>query len=494
MRILVALWCAALLVSAATASPAQAWQVLQQADANILLKEEFEGAFANDPNCRDGKCLVPEGWRVWFIPHRETDPQGVNYPPEYTQTTEPSRVKSGAAAQRLSTENRTFTAGVYRVVTGVKPGSKLRFTAWGQMWSTNDDSPISARPSTGIRVKIGLDPAADGDAQPSPFNGRVIWSPEADAKDNYTQFTVEAEAKTVTVIVWTFTTMENAVRHNEVFWDDAVLEVIALPADDPSAGQGGNEAAAVAETQPPAPAVQASPGVTYTVEAGDTLYGIALQFDITVEELRTLNQLEGDLLSIGQVLIIQPPTEGVAPAQPENPPPVEETAPAEAGTPASDTHDPNTGALCVQAYFDNNGDGKRDGGEALVPDVVFTVASSDAVIGTVTTDGMSEPYCVTTLQPGAYTASAAIQSMFVATSPLNDTVNVSASSNSQFSVGLRRASDGNTVIEGTATLEPPAATGGGPSVLAVLAIVLGAAMSLGALGIGALLFFQSRRL
>ena len=43
---------------------------------------------------------------------------------------------------------------------------------------------------------------------------------------------------------------------------------------------------------------------TYTVKAGDTLYSIARKFDLTVDELKALNNLTNNTLSIGQVLII----------------------------------------------------------------------------------------------------------------------------------------------------------------------------------------------
>jgi len=45
-------------------------------------------------------------------------------------------------------------------------------------------------------------------------------------------------------------------------------------------------------------------GDTYTVRAGDTLYGIARRFNVSVDELRTLNNIVGNNLSIGQVLRI----------------------------------------------------------------------------------------------------------------------------------------------------------------------------------------------
>lgn len=52
---------------------------------------------------------------------------------------------------------------------------------------------------------------------------------------------------------------------------------------------------------------------TYTVQAGDTLYSIARRFNISVNELKAINNLTSNNLSIGQVLIISedvniPPT------------------------------------------------------------------------------------------------------------------------------------------------------------------------------------------
>ena len=41
---------------------------------------------------------------------------------------------------------------------------------------------------------------------------------------------------------------------------------------------------------------------TYTIKSGDTLYGIANKYGLTVNELKELNNLTSDLLSIGQVL------------------------------------------------------------------------------------------------------------------------------------------------------------------------------------------------
>ena len=64
----------------------------------------------------------------------------------------------------------------------------------------------------------------------------------------------------------------------------------------------------------PGPGPAPGPGTTaYTVQPGDTLYLIALQFNTTVAELRRLNNIVGDLIVPGQVLVV-PATGGVPPA------------------------------------------------------------------------------------------------------------------------------------------------------------------------------------
>ncbi|PWN08209.1 LysM peptidoglycan-binding domain-containing protein [Rhodohalobacter mucosus] len=56
----------------------------------------------------------------------------------------------------------------------------------------------------------------------------------------------------------------------------------------------------------------------YTVRSGDTLYKIAGDHGMTIGELRNLNNLEGDMLRIGQQLIVRE-TESSAPSVAENP-------------------------------------------------------------------------------------------------------------------------------------------------------------------------------
>ena len=44
---------------------------------------------------------------------------------------------------------------------------------------------------------------------------------------------------------------------------------------------------------------------TYTVQAGDSLYSIARKFNTTVDNIKALNNLSSNLLNIGQILIVK---------------------------------------------------------------------------------------------------------------------------------------------------------------------------------------------
>lgn len=46
--------------------------------------------------------------------------------------------------------------------------------------------------------------------------------------------------------------------------------------------------------------------ITYTVKPGDTLYSIAREYNTTVNNLKDLNNLTTNILSVGQTLIISP--------------------------------------------------------------------------------------------------------------------------------------------------------------------------------------------
>ena len=117
------------------------------------------------------------------------------------------------------------------------------------------------------------------------------------------------------------------------------LEVVEVPVGPGAPAQAGSTAL------PPQAAATPSPKptmTTYIVQAGDSLSGIAFQFDVTVEDLMRANGLtDADLLFVGQELIIpigglpETPAFTPIPTPTKTPIPFEPPTPLSTGTPLS---------------------------------------------------------------------------------------------------------------------------------------------------------------
>ena len=136
------------------------------------------------------------------------------------------------------------------------------------------------------------------------------------------------------------------------------------------------------------------------VKANDTLWAIAANAGLSLDELLQLNNLnENSIVQPGQLLILgyATPVPTATPIPPTlaasatMPPPPTETA----------VFQPASG-ICLLAFEDTNGDGAYHPGEPLKRDVAFTVFNEHSVILNYITDGFSEPACFENMAPGAY--------------------------------------------------------------------------------------------
>jgi hypothetical protein len=142
----------------------------------------------------------------------------------------------------------------------------------------------------------------------------------------------------------------------------------------------------------------------HTVQSGDTIFGIALRYGVSADQIRQLNAGSigaNDIIQIGQELVVSLPSE--APTSTPLPQPPTATPEPESAAVMSPPPEPEGASICVLAFHDRNGDTVRDpGSEELLPNVEFTVANASGVVSEHTTDGVSEPYCFTGLAPGPY--------------------------------------------------------------------------------------------
>ncbi|MBN1260112.1 MAG: LysM peptidoglycan-binding domain-containing protein [Anaerolineae bacterium] len=403
-----------------------------QTGANLLVNGDFEQSTGGAWPFQDGiaEVQVGPGWRAYWLdeaPSYVTPSSACAGQPSSCYWARPEfrdvkrieydyRVHGGEYAQKYFTFGRQHEAGLYQTVGGITPGTRLRFQIYIQTWSCLAEggawnhcptSPLSNQPGP-MHTKVGIDPTGGT----NPWAATVVWSGEFETYDVWTPFWVEAVAEAESVTVFTYSRADwpdTWTRlNNDVYIDDATL----VPVGDPEP---------TAAPPPPTPEFAPTPQATSTprsdgavvhiVQSGDTLFGIALQYGVDVDELRRLNANTlgpNDLLSVGAELVISgsPMTPAATPesttAAPEPiTPTLVATAEAVAAAPVAPESD--RAALCVLAFNDSNADMvHQTESEGLAPNITFSLIGTNGPAGTYTTDGISEPYCFQNLEPGNY--------------------------------------------------------------------------------------------
>ena len=163
------------------------------------------------------------------------------------------------------------------------------------------------------------------------------------------------------------------------------------------------------------PTPQADGRIIYTVKANDTCISIALLNGITEDELRNLNNLQGDdclYLQEGQQLLI-----GVL---------EEPTATAEAlQTTLQPTPTPikGNGTICIYLFNDENGNAMAEDTELPLAGGAVSVRDRLSIVNlTGTTDDSGEPICFEDIPEGDYDLSVAIPEGYNPTTVLNYTL------------------------------------------------------------------------
>jgi len=190
--------------------------------ANLL----YNGGFENEFHLyqRTSALLVADGWTPWWVPQqRPPDPAWKNRRPEWKRATlevDAARIRTGESSQQYFSFWGTHIGGIFQRVM-VPRNARLRFSAWGHAWSSEENAPRPSVNPTNMHMRIGIDPRGGQD----PFDPSVVWSAEQSAIDAFAPFSVEASAQGGRVTAFFWSAPDEPRKHQNVYWDDAELIV-----------------------------------------------------------------------------------------------------------------------------------------------------------------------------------------------------------------------------------------------------------------------------
>jgi LysM repeat protein len=451
-----------------------------------------------------GEIFTPPGW-VTFWSEGANATGGTHGRPECKVIPNvnpfigpPARIRTGSCAVMQFGFFRTLDSGVYQTVGGLSPGATVQFSAYAHAWSCDMDSPgaVSCGDTYNMLFQVGIDP----NGGTNPWSGSVVWA-SGYSYDTYRLIgpvqAVVGETGQVTVFLratakWPF-------KHNDAYWDDAALVYTTPPTPPtgtplpPPPTRDPNTIIVPVNTPTPRP----DGAIVHVVQPGDTLFGIAFQYNVPLEQIQRLNATSigpNNMIWTGQELVISMPN-----VPPTATPPAPTAQPTEVAQVTETAQLPSSGgSLCIVAYHDRNGDTfwQADTEEKL-PNATLSVGSATQVIGQYITDGLSEPYCFQGLQAGSYRVMMQPPPGYAPSGPADTFVALGDGTTLNLALGAQRSAETTgTENEPPATHEPAttaveSGSNSAPPALRTIAGIGGVLLILIAIA-GAVVFVVSR--
>lgn len=404
---------------------------------------------------------VASSWDPWWseVPNPGTGSLDYVVKPNWVSESNPTFVQSGSASQHIGRNWDPWFAGIRQTVTA-PAGSTVRFIVYGRVFASNTDWPVASDANVNARMQIGAEPNGSIEW----FSPSVRWSGMASPHDTWSQFTLDvvtgASGRVTLFLSANF--RGDSRYHLDVWWDNASAVVVSQapsPGTNPTAAPGATQPpAGQAPTNPPpastafaTPTAGADGTIIYVVQPGDSLWRIAAVSGLTVDQIKSMNGLTGDFISVGQRLIIGYSTpqapEATETATPDaNAPTASATAATEVAAgptpaPAATTGEASagTGTVCALLYNDENGNGIRDTTETMLAGGQLTVVDTGtgSPVGHYSTDGLSEPHCFENLPAGPYSISSVAPGGYNATTDTAHPLNVEAGSTASLEFGAQ---------------------------------------------------------
>lgn len=299
---------------------------------NLLANGDFEGDFVQldgaDPR------MVAASWAPWHVPADDTSPSFANHSPKYDEESDRIRLDEAGKAQKYFTLFATHQGGIYQEVDSLTSGSTYRFSVYAYVWSSSfEDTEFSEDPGD-VVLRVGIDPNGGTDGT----SDEIIWSTAATFfYDAYRQYAVIATAESSSITVFVESTVGEPRANNYIYLDDAVLELASetvvvvddTPTQETDAILEDGTTTETPQDEAPLPTIAESGDVSdigtpdsggstatptptaipdevmHTVEAGETVGGLADEYGTTVQAIREANGLNAaSAIFVGQILII----------------------------------------------------------------------------------------------------------------------------------------------------------------------------------------------
>jgi LysM repeat protein len=197
--------------------------LLQAQAQNLLTNSGFESNFLTVTG--DQPRNVATGWVPWNVARTSGMASFQNIQPKYVAASEANgrgitpRIRSGSNAQIYYSFFETHDGGIYQQISGVTPGTELRFSIYAYVWSSTFEDPNVSDEPGDVALRVGIDPSGGTDGAAA----QVVYSEPFIAYDTYREYAIIAKAESSTVTVFVRSIVGEPVQNTYIYLDDAIL-------------------------------------------------------------------------------------------------------------------------------------------------------------------------------------------------------------------------------------------------------------------------------